>query len=133
MRVYHHDDFDGSIKIYAVASKDDGVCVVYDYLNTLTCNNASFIKIKILQLISRISTGMLQNTQKFKPLEGTGKPILHELKHNEHRLYCIRINSGFLFLHCSGNKDKQSLDIKIAKRIRKLYQEDSLRGNIVII
>lgn len=133
MRLHHHKGFDGSIEIYAIESKKPGVCVIYDYLATLKCNNADFIKLKILQLMSRVAAGTLQNTQKFKPLEGTGKPILYELKHNEHRLYCINVNSGFLFLYCSGNKDKQSLDIKIAKKIRDRYQEDLLKGNIVVV
>lgn len=130
MRVYHHDDFHGSIKIYAVASKDDGVCVIYSYLSNLSCNNADSIKRKIIQLISRVAADKLRNTQKFKPLNGTGIPTLYELKHNQHRLYGIFVDSGFLFLYCSGNKDKQSLDIKMAKEIRKKYQIDFSKGNI---
>ena len=130
MKIYHYPEFDGSRQIYAVTSKYDGACVIYDYLATLRCNNAVAVKRKIVQLILRLAMNQLRNDQKFKSLNDTGTPPLYELKHNEHRLYGIFIDSGFLFLYCSGNKDKQSLNIKMAKEVRKKYQTDFLKGNI---
>lgn len=132
MKIYYYPEFDGRIRIYAVASKCDGACVIYDYLSNLTCNNADSIRIKIMQLILRIAVDKLRNTQKFKPLNGTGSPTLYELKHKEHRLYGVFADMGFLFLYCSGDKDKQKLDIKTAKRVRGEYLSDSSEANIHI-
>lgn len=132
MKVYYYPEFNGTIRIYAVASKSDGECVVYIYLSELTCNGADRIRIKILQLISRIAEDKLRNRHKFTPLKGKDKPALYELKHNEHRLYGVFTDIGFLFLYCSGDHDKQKLDIKTARRIRENYLLDSSEGNVYI-
>ncbi|NLD05994.1 MAG: hypothetical protein GX672_08940 [Synergistaceae bacterium] len=132
MKIYYYPEFNGTIRIYAVASKSDGECVVYSYLSGLACNGADRIRVKILQLISRIAEEKLKNRQKFTSLKGKKKPMIWELKHKGHRLYGVFLDIDFLFLCCSGDHDKQKFDIKAAENIRDKYILAFSEGNLHI-